>query len=384
MKNNISFLIYLILFLLLVAPLHSVQAQTFSARDLLAAVNALRAANGLAPYQADGGLMAYAQEHSEYQASIGKNTHVHSDGLSPQAYGVTENIASGGAQYLTLDAIIYQIWADSLHMNTMIGYESGFAGVGIAVSGGTVYVTLDVRPGKSAATLAPSGGTQSSGSSAPVGTPVALVPLITATPDNNGALVHAVGYGQSLWSIAIAYGVKIDEIRALNGLAPGSTDIYAGQKLVIRQAGAVTPAPSGEPQAGETPAQTDAPIPTNPPPPPTLRPTETAASVLSDTPAPSTTKRTPIELSGFSPTRLLAIFLILIWCGWGGLAAGFKPEKAGGMIFAERPAWMLFEAWLFELHSDPILKAYTALSTRVNWIWKGSPGNSLCPFQLTT
>ena len=307
-KKNLSLLIYPIISFLLLGPLHSVQAQTFSASDLLAAVNALRAANGLSPYQADGSLMAYAQEHSEYQASIGKNTHVHSDGLSPSAYGVTENIASGGAQYLPLDAIIYQIWADSLHMNTMVGYESGYAGVGIAVSGGTVYVTLDVRPGKSAATLAPSSGTQPSGSSAPVGTPVALAPLITATPDGNGALVHAVGYGQSLWSIAIAYGVKIDEIRTLNGLAPGSTDIYAGQKLVIRQAGAASPVTSGEPDAGETPA----PIPTNPPPPPTLRPTETSAPVRSATPVPAADETKPFELPQFSTTRLLAILLILI------------------------------------------------------------------------
>jgi len=293
---------------LVIVPYHSAHAQTFSASDLLAAVNALRAANGLAPYQADGGLMAYAQEHSEYQASIGTSTHTHSDGLRPQAYGVTENIAAGGSGFLTLDVIIYQIWADSLHMNTMVGYESGYAGVGIAVNGGTVYVTLDVRPGQSAATLAPSSGTQPSGSSAPVGTSVALAPLITSTPDSNGALVHAVGYGQSLWSIAIAYGVKIDEIRALNGLVPGSTDIYAGQKLVIRQAGAASPVPSSEPDVGETPS----PVSTNPPPPPTLRPTETSAPVLSGTPAADATEKAPVKLPQFSTTRLLAILLILI------------------------------------------------------------------------
>jgi len=137
-------------------------AQNFSAYDLIAAVNALRANQGLEPYQVDSGLMSYAQEHSEYQARTGISTHTHSDGLSPRAYGITENIANGTTSFMTLNLVINQIWADAIHMNTMVGYESGFAGVGIATSGDMVYITLDVRPGKSAATLAPSAGTQGS------------------------------------------------------------------------------------------------------------------------------------------------------------------------------------------------------------------------------
>lgn len=305
-------LFYLFILFLLPFNRRDAQAQTFGVHDLLAAVNALRAARGLPPYQADGGLMAYAQEHSEYQAKINSSTHTHSDGLSPQAYGVTENIAAGNAQFLTLDVIINQIWADSLHMNTMVGYDSGYAGVGIALNGGTVYVTLDVRPGKSAATLAPSGATQASGS--PAATQIALAPLVIATPDSNGAVVHAVGYGQSLWSIAIAYGVKIDAIRALNGLAPGSTEIYAGQKLVIQQAGAATPDPSSEPTVEETQAATQPLAPTSDLPSEVkLQPTRTNQPMITDTliPSPTLKMKPELELQEFSATRLLAVFLIL-------------------------------------------------------------------------
>jgi LysM repeat protein/uncharacterized protein YkwD len=61
----------------------------------------------------------------------------------------------------------------------------------------------------------------------------------TARPD--GDVIHDVKNGQSLWSIAIEYGVTIEQIRMLNNLP--STDIYAGQKLVVAK-GATQPVPT--------------------------------------------------------------------------------------------------------------------------------------------
>lgn len=304
----------------LALPLNAAQAQNFSAADVLAAVNALRRSRGLEPYKSDPALMKYAQEHSKYQASIGQSTHTHSDGLSPSAYGITENIAAGTTQFLTVDVIVYQIWADALHMNTMVGYESGFAGVGVAVSGDTVYVTLDVRPGQSAATQAPSGSGQGGATQAPAGTQIALVPLITSTPNSNGSIVHEVGYGQSLWSIAIAYGVKIDAIRTLNGLAPDSTDIYAGQRLLIQPVGSQNP--TAEPSA--TPEGAAAVTATNPPPPPTEPPVWTETSLPSPTPPSAPVSKAP----KLSSTRLLAIGLIVVGVigTLGVLLSGFRKE----------------------------------------------------------
>lgn len=313
------------------------RAQSFSAGDLLAAINALRASRGLPPYQRDGGLMAAAQQHSEYQAQIGQSTHVHSDGLSPSAHGVVENIAAGSAGSLTPSIIVNQIWADALHMNTMIGYETGFAGVGIAVSGGTVYVTLNVRPGQSAATLAPSGPPQGGPTGAPAATQAALAPIVTATPGLNGLVVHEVGFGQSLWGIAIAYGVKIDDIRTLNGLAPGSTDIYTGQKLVIRRAGDVSAA-AAETSATLSPTneQTVSTVTPPPPPsasPPTDTPTPTASAAASPTlPVPvntPTAAAVSAYLSGFSATKILGVGLIVVGAiGVAGvLVSSFKRKR---------------------------------------------------------
>ncbi len=36
-----------------------------------------------------------------------------------------------------------------------------------------------------------------------------------STAREDGAIYHEVKYGQSLWSIAIAYGTKIEEIKRL-------------------------------------------------------------------------------------------------------------------------------------------------------------------------
>jgi hypothetical protein len=73
------------------------------------------------------------------------------------------------------------------------------------------------------------------------------VSLSTARPD--GMVYHKVQYGQSLWSIAIAYGTTIKNLQALNNLS--DTTIYEGQVLLV-QRGATQPAspvptPTGTP-----------------------------------------------------------------------------------------------------------------------------------------
>jgi len=47
---------------------------------------------------------------------------------------------------------------------------------------------------------------------------------------------------EALWSIALAYGTTIDELKFLNGLA--SDEIFEGQTLVIRLASTPTPEPT--------------------------------------------------------------------------------------------------------------------------------------------
>lgn len=284
---------------------------SLSAQDVMAAVNELRRSQGLDAYTVDGGIAAYAQQHSEYQASIGQWTHTHSDGSSAGSRGYVENIAAGNADFLTAQAIVFEIWADAVHMKTMVGYSGGAAGVGVASSGGTVYVTLNVRAGRAAPVPTLPGGTPGSGI---VYTPIALVPLSTATPKSNGAVIHEVGYGQSMWAIAVAYGVTGDRIRELNSMAPGQADIYAGQKLLIFPAGMFTPIP----EASATPAVLgSSPQPVAMLATPTPRFTATRVQALTATPTPASqagrkasVKVDPI-LAGLIGMATLGLILLL-------------------------------------------------------------------------
>jgi hypothetical protein len=258
---------------------------TLSAGEVMAAVNALRASQGLDAYGYDGGLAAYAQEHSEYMARIGTWTHTHSDGSTAGSRGYLENVATGQAGFLNAQNIVYQIWSDAIHMKPMVGFAGGSAGVGIAQKGNEVYVTLNVAPGAEVAAPILGGP----GSGLPV-TPLALAPLATVTPRVNGAVVHEVGYGQSMWAIAVAYGVTGDRIRALNSMAPGDVMIYAGQKLLIVPGGSVTP-PAQTTVATPTPVRTKLARITLPP-----GGTPTRVPALTATPRPAALAASPLKI----------------------------------------------------------------------------------------
>jgi spore germination protein YaaH len=68
------------------------------------------------------------------------------------------------------------------------------------------------------------------------------MPVVRATARPDGDVIHEVKNGQSLWSIAIEYGVKIEQIRQLNNLS--STDIYLDQKLLVQKGATQQPTPT--------------------------------------------------------------------------------------------------------------------------------------------
>lgn len=127
------------------APAQPVTAQEDDVSGLLRLVNELRASSGLDPYSVDPGLMAFAQEHSEYQAAIHTSTHQHSDGRDPPDIGVVENVAGGDIGYLDPYAAVYEIWADPVHMRAMIGCPGGAMEVGVADDGRSL--AMDERYG---------------------------------------------------------------------------------------------------------------------------------------------------------------------------------------------------------------------------------------------
>lgn len=217
------------------------------AYQVIALVNQVRASYGLPALQAHSALMAAAQGHSDYQASIGTATHSGKGGSSPVQRAVAAGYGSGAKVYVSEN--IYSgnnaspsqavnWWTgDGIHLQTMINPNATDAGAGVAQNGNTVYYTLEVgyvagSPGSGAVPPPASGGTK-----APTAVP--YIPIVTSTPNPDGSVVHVVQPGQALWNIAAIYNVPLADILTLNGLNENSF-IYPGDKILIRKA-EVTP-----------------------------------------------------------------------------------------------------------------------------------------------
>jgi len=301
------------------------------------AVNAIRSANGLAPFQVNGALMDAAQAHSAYQASIDSATHSGRGGSDPGSraaaagYGggsVIENIYSGmGA---TPQQAVSWWQRDGTHLATLLSTRHTDAGAGVAVSdAGVVYYTLDVGSASgsssagsgSASTPVPGeSGTSNTASS----TTVANTPLLVSTPNADGALIHVVEPGQTLWAISAAYDINILDLLAINGLNANSF-IVPGQKIVIRQAGSQPTATEVVVETAEKPTRT---------PRPSATPTQpvTEQTSLSPTLSASTTDKAQAldrvaPRSGIDP--LLVVIVGLMVGGLVLVVAGNVLKRAG-------------------------------------------------------
>ncbi|HEX9014122.1 MAG TPA: CAP domain-containing protein, partial [Anaerolineaceae bacterium] len=214
-----------------------------SPSEVIDAVNALRASHGLVPLRVNSQLMSSAQGQSNYQASINTVTHTGPGGTRPYdralaaGYGggatffISENIYGGTNASAQLAV---QAWTgDTPHWDTMMTAASTDIGAGVASSGDFVYYTIDVAYTSGHANPAPAVTSAPPGSTALTGdTPIPIFPLMTSTPAGDGSIVHVVQYGQTLITIASAYGVKLTDLRSLNHLT--SDNIYVGDKLIIQ------------------------------------------------------------------------------------------------------------------------------------------------------
>jgi LysM repeat protein len=218
-------------------------APLYNAYDLIAEVNALRASRGLPAYNADSVLMQIAQTHSDYQASIGSTTHFGADGSRPYqralaaGYPVAGDLSAGGffseniqaGSGLTPAGAVNRWMGDAPHQDTMLSLNLQDVGAGVSIDGGVTYYTLDAGS-RSGATI---NYTPPSGATGIPGTPVEFIqPVVTSTPLADGTIVHEVQSGQALWTIALAYGTTIEDIKARNALR--TNDIFVGQKLIVR------------------------------------------------------------------------------------------------------------------------------------------------------
>ncbi len=269
---------------------------------VVAAVNAFRTSQGLPALIIDNALMASAQAHSNYQASIRQVTHYGPDGSRPVdravAYGfgggakvfISENIAGG--MTMTIEKAIYEYWQDDLHLHTMLNPAAIYIGAGVGVAGDYVYYTVDTGYYVGAPGSGPSTGGNAVAPTAAAAPPggSSVDPFIKSTPREDGALIHVVGYGQSLIGIVNTYGADLNEVLKLNGLTLDSV-IYPGDEIVIQPSytptvtGTATPVPP-------TATITNTPTPKNE----TATPLPTLPPLASATPSP-TIAPTPLVIS---------------------------------------------------------------------------------------
>ncbi len=219
------------------------------AYTLIAEVNALRATNGLPAYTVNATLMAVAQAHSDFQASISTVTHYSADGSHPYqralaaGYPVggdislggffSENIVAGNGMTPAQAVGVWQ--GDAPHLNTMLSPYLTEVGAGVTDVNGYIYYTLDAST--------PSGATVSytqDPNMTPDGTETGalptldwIMPVVTSTPAYDGKVIHEVQVGQSLWGIADVYGTTVEEIRDLNYMRADEL-VYPGELLLIR------------------------------------------------------------------------------------------------------------------------------------------------------
>lgn len=230
---------------------HVLAGKGGDAYQVVALVNSVRAAYGLAGYTANAALMNAAQAHSEYQASIGTATHSGKGGSRSgdravaAGYGggakvyVTENIYSGKNASASVAVNWWQ--GDATHLNTMISPSHTDIGVGVAEGNGVIYYTMDVGYVAGAAGQGSvSSNKESSGSGADNSSAKAvIVPVSAATAQADGSIIHTVQEGQALWNIAAIYNTSVDNLLSLNGLTENSF-IHPGDQMLVRAATGVT------------------------------------------------------------------------------------------------------------------------------------------------
>lgn len=213
--------------------------------SLIAAVNQLRAANGLAAYSTNPILMGIAQSHAGFMAASGVS-HYGVGGSRPYQRAIaagyplagdltqgglfSENITAGSGKSVS-DAVL-EWQGDAPHLNTMLSPSLTEIGAGVVQVDGYYYYVIDC--GRSTESSQPQvipTSMQAEISLLP-SNPVVVKTLVANTPESNGKTFHEVREGETLWLIAVSYGTKIDQIKAYNPTI-FEMNIYPGQKLLI-------------------------------------------------------------------------------------------------------------------------------------------------------
>lgn len=223
--------------------------QKLSGEEVIAAINGYRQQYGIAPLSHNALLGSLAQAQSDYQASIDTVTHTGPGGTTPQdrasaaGYGggsffYLSEIIYGGYNQTTQNALTW--WQNSsLHNSIMLNSKYTEIGAGMASNGDSVYFTA-VLGGPTGGSS--SGGDTNSGDSGagenlqPTQAVSVVMPVQKATPQTDGSIIHTVLTGQTLWTIAAIYEIKLETLFEINNLNQYSY-VFPGDKITIRPAG---------------------------------------------------------------------------------------------------------------------------------------------------
>jgi uncharacterized protein YkwD len=228
--------------LLFVGEAAAVQAQSASA--IFQEVNQFRSNNGLVSFQYNNALAAAAQNQANFMAANTVFTsHIGAGGSTPQSRAaasgyvgrVSENIV-GGTGMTAARGLNW--WVSSpVHYNTLITSRYQDAGTGFATNGSENFYVLVVgqpsdAPPPPAADDSPE--------------PLFITPITLAQPGEDGSIVHVVLEGQALWSLAAHYEVSLSDLLLFNSL-PANAIVQPGDRITIQLAEGQPPPPTPTP-----------------------------------------------------------------------------------------------------------------------------------------
>ncbi len=246
MSKKWSIVALFLLFSVLGEPT-AVEAQSASA--IFQQVNQFRQNNGLIPFQYSNALAAAAQNQANYMAANTVfSSHIGAGGSTPQSRAaaagyvgrVSENIV-GGTGMTAASGLNW--WSNSpVHYNTLITSRYQEAGTGFASNGSTNFYVLVVGQPSNAPPPAAADDSPE---------PLFITPITLAQPGEDGAIVHTVLEGQALWSLAAHYTVPLSDLLLFNSLAPDAV-VQPGDQIIIQLAEGQLPPPTPTPPTMHT------------------------------------------------------------------------------------------------------------------------------------
>lgn len=294
--------------------------------QMIEAVNGLRISYGLQPLTTHPILMQSAQSQSDYMAATGQVTHSRPGGITytqqllSLGFPLAGDLSLGGFRAENIINSNGPLdwngvppgWQDSQHMNTMLSQNFTHIGAGISQSGGSYYYAVDTAAATGSGEMQDTANsilTSVPGSGEAAGVSQYMIPVTIGTARPDGNVYHKVEYGQSLWSIAIAYGTTIKNIQALNNLGEDSV-VYQGQELLVLTGATQSVPPTIEATATQVVTVTA---------PPTNTPV-LSSTLLEFTPVVTPTEMEPEPVEPSRPVSsqiLVAVLIIAAFVGAG-------------------------------------------------------------------